>query len=191
VKRTGRPPRAVYEEKKKCGRCGEIIVGVVPRKEGGKPLCRSCAYMESKLLEEQVTQITIDDTPPVILTPQEKAIQVGAWVALVLSLLFLFYRVQIDYQVFKPAQPHRLGTYETNAGTDKCIEELWQISRMMQDGKLTETMPLCPVTLKSYVMVKTDENTVITCPNPGEHGIENLYVSRKSPVPVVVTRVEK
>jgi hypothetical protein len=85
----------------------------------------------------------------------------------------------------KEGQPLRYGTYATDAQADQCIKNLWQISRMIQDGKKPPSDMICPVSKKPYEIRDTGEDIVVRCPNPALHGFKEIQVSKRRPVPEV------
>ncbi|MCK4532246.1 hypothetical protein KAU39_00540 [bacterium] len=83
----------------------------------------------------------------------------------------------------------RKGAIKTDVKTDKCIKNLWQISRMIQEDSLSEMALVCPVSKKPYIVQQKDENTIVFCPNPNRHGKRGyraIRVSRFSPIPEVL-----
>jgi hypothetical protein len=85
----------------------------------------------------------------------------------------------------KEGQPLRYGTYATDAQADQCIKNLWQISRMIQDGKKPPPDMVCPVSKKPYEIRDTGADIVVSCPNPALHGFKKIQVSKRRPVPEV------
>ena len=83
----------------------------------------------------------------------------------------------------KEGQPLRYGTYATDEQADQCIKNLWQISRMLQDGTAPPSDMVCPVSTKPYNIRDTGEDVVVRCPNPELHGLKQIQVSKKHPVP--------
>ena len=83
-------------------------------------------------------------------------------------------------------QPIRKGTYETDSVTDECIKNLWEASRMLQEGKLPDGSLVCPLSGEPYTVIDDANNPTVVCPNPGEHGLVQLRVSRMFPRPEVI-----
>ena len=46
--------------------------------------------------------------------------------------------------------------------------------------------PLCPLSRKTYLIIEGENDIQINCPNPGEHGLKRLSVSRKRPIPLAL-----
>ncbi|MDF1535837.1 MAG: hypothetical protein P1S46_04955 [bacterium] len=177
--------RIIYEEKPLCGRCGADIVGVIPRWRNEKPLCRECTFeLEQLAAKPRVRGISVEEKEP--LTPEEKQRRAVLFGVLAVALLALGLRTWYIAPLLKSPQPLRHGTFETDAGTDRCIEELWKISRQLQDKKLSSPMPLCPLSGKPYEVIEVENDTIVNCPNPGEHSLTRLGVSRKKPIPLAL-----
>jgi hypothetical protein len=69
---------------------------------------------------------------------------------------------------FQPLRPLRMGTYQTDKATDKCIENIWKIA----SGNSKKTY--CPVSKAPYK--ETEKG--IYCPNPEKHGFKNIYFDK-------------
>jgi len=82
-------------------------------------------------------------------------------------------------------QPLRYGTYATDEQTDQCIENLWHISRMLQDGTALPSDIVCPLSNKPYEIRESGADIVVRCPNPELHGCKELRVSTRHPVPEI------
>lgn len=190
--------RVVYEEKPMCGRCGAGIVGVIPKKLDGKPLCRECAFeLEQMALKSggKVTSVEIKEP----LTPEEKQRRITLGIVLGVLILFMGWRIYALAPMVAPEKVLRHGTLNTDAVTDRCIEQLWALSRLLQEGKLPDTLPSCPLSGRSYLLVTTSGeedfgdsgDTEIRCPNPEEHRLASLSVSLHQPVPRAVALGER
>jgi len=175
--------RIVYEEKPLCGRCGAGIVGVIPKRRDGKPLCRECAFeLEQMTLQTGGGKIEteVESTP---LTPEEKTRRIALISLLAVTVLILLIRIYTIAPLLQAPKPLRQGVTATDSTTDKCIEQLWRLSRNLQDGQLPNILPLCPKSFKQYIVTELTDDTIISCPAPGEHGLEKLTVSLSSPIP--------
>ena len=77
------------------------------------------------------------------------------------------------------------GTYTTDAATDKCIKNLWQLAYELQQGKKGAGENLvCPASGKAYKVIP-GPNPEIHCPNPGRHGFQDVSISKSNPVPTL------
>ncbi len=175
--------RVAYEEKPLCGRCGAGIVGVIPKRRDGKPLCRECAFeLEQMTLQTGGGKIEteVESTP---LTPEEKTRRIALISLLAFTVLILLIRIYTIAPLLQAPKPLRQGVTATDSTTDKCIEQLWRLSRNLQDGQLPNILPLCPKSFRQYIVTELTDDTIISCPAPGEHGLEKLTVSLSSPIP--------
>lgn len=86
----------------------------------------------------------------------------------------------------KEEKPIRYGTYSTDAQTDQCINNLWHISKLLQQGKLPGKDIVCPVSKNPYVVTTIEGDVVVRCANPELHGLKGIRVSEKGPVPVLI-----
>lgn len=198
AKRDQKLERVVYEEKPQCGRCGAEIVGVIPKKLDGKPLCRECAFeLEQMVLKSGGKVTSVETKEP--LTPEEKQRRITLGIALGVLVLFLGWRIYAIAPVVAPEKVLRHGTTKTDAVTDRCIQQLWELSRLLQDQKMPGTLPSCPLSGRPYLLVTTSAkddfgdtgDTVIRCPNPEGHNLASLSVSLHHPVPSVMALGER
>ena len=186
VRGSKKPGRIIYEEKPQCGRCGAGIVGVIPRRWDGKPLCRECAFeLEELSLKSQGKKIVFEEEKPPP-TPEELQRRTLLLCILSVVVLVLLFRIYTIAPMLQPPKPIRIGVKVTDSVTDRCIEQLWILSRKLQDGELPETLPVCPLSSRQYIVNELTEDTVITCPNPAGHGLKALRVSLDSPIPNAV-----
>jgi hypothetical protein len=178
--------RVVYEEKPHCVKCGAEIVGVIPRLWDSKPMCRECTFeLELQAAKPDAGRFKVEDEKEP-LTPEEKQRRAIIFGILTVAFLALGLRGLAIAPLLKPAQPLRHGTFETDSTTDRCINELWKLSRLLQDRRLSSPMPLCPLSGKAYLLIEGENDTQISCPNPEEHGLTRLGVSRKRPIPLAL-----
>ena len=184
------PDRVIYDEKPVCGRCGNTIIGVVSRVRDGKPLCRDCIFELDQLARKPGGRIIVEEAKP-SLAPEEKIQRRILWGALAVITLIFILRIAAIAPVFQPEKPLRNGPSNTDRLTDRCIEELWKLSKQLQENTLPESFPLCPASGRPYVLVQEGEDTVILCPTPEEHGFVRLSVSRNSPAPLVLSGDEQ
>ncbi len=69
---------------------------------------------------------------------------------------------------------------------DLCTANLWQISSLIQTDQWPAPNFYCPVTRADYATRSDDGNTVVSCPNPEQHGLKSLRVSKKAPSPEAI-----
>ena len=109
------------------------------------------------------------------------------WGGLVLGLSLMAIQFPKIIKTFYPEyRPVRLGAGNTDQGTDRCLENLWLISRDMQQGKTPGENLVCPVCGRPYRVEETNGNMTVSCPCPRAHGVSGLGVSSDRPVPEVV-----
>jgi hypothetical protein len=175
--------KIVYEEKPICGRCGAGIVGVIPRRLDGKPLCRECAFeLEQMRIKSgsDVTEVEKVEVPPTREEINRRNVLIGV---LALTVLFLLIRIYTIAPMLQPPKPLRQGVTATDSLTDSCIKQLWMLSRNLQEAKMPNILPICPKSSKQYIVTELEDDTIISCPAPREHGLSKLTVSLSSPIP--------
>lgn len=180
-----KPEMIIYDEKPACGRCGSTITGVVSSTWDGKPLCRECAFdLGEKARRPRKRLVIREETFPS--AQGEKARRRAALGFIGLVAVVFLWRIFAVAPLLKPAQPLRNGTYRTDRLADECISQLWELSKLLQEDRLPDTLPLCPQSGRPYVLTREGDDTVISCPNPAEHGLEALWVSRFLPPPTAI-----
>lgn len=175
--------RVVYEEKPLCGRCGAGIVGVIPKWKDEKPLCRECSFeLEQIALKPGGKRIEVEaERAP--LTPEERNKRIALISLLSVVIIFLLFRIYSIAPMLQAPKPLRQGVAATDSLTDKCIEQLWVLSKDLQEKKLPGTLPSCPKSSRPYIVTELADDTIISCPDPGEHALSKLTVSLSSPIP--------
>jgi len=183
--------RIVYEEKLLCGRCGAGIVGVIPKWRDKKPMCRECAFELEQMALKPGGKMVEAKEEKAPLSPEEKNRRIALIGVLAVTILILLVRIYTIAPMFEAPKPLRQGVKVTDALTDKCIEQLWKLSRNLQDGKLPNILPLCPKSSKQYIVTELTDDTIISCPTPSEHGLAQLIVSLSSPTPKALAGDER
>jgi len=163
----------------KCRRCSAPLNGAAP--EG--PEARYCAHCQIALAEEQIAADADKDKAD---EPQKRK---WLWPVVKIAVLLMALGV-IAFQyprlmtAFETPKPIRQGSYATDAGTDRCIGNLWLISKGLGEGKKAPEQGLvCPVSGQPYLVEDVEGNRIVRCPDPKRHGLSILRVSRKNPVP--------
>lgn len=102
------------------------------------------------------------------------------YIALLLACAVVFYRGFPELAAASFSQkPLRTGPYGTDAKTDACIANLWELAAAMRAGsKLPQRV--CPASGKPYSV----EKGVVSCPTPGLHGAARLYADSRTVMPV-------
>jgi hypothetical protein len=79
------------------------------------------------------------------------------------------------------------GAGAVDSETEACIDTLWRISSLVQQGEPAEAiahMPFRePVTHAPYVVAMEDGVVVVACPNPGAHDLRRLRITAAAPMP--------
>ena len=107
-------------------------------------------------------------------------------VLLLLAGILLFQLPRVIGSLDQKERPLRKGTFATDARTDSCIQDLWQISRGLQEGKLPGPEMRCPASQKPYEIIRTEDDIIVRSPLPERYGYKEIRVSRKNPVPEIV-----
>jgi hypothetical protein len=157
-----------------CKKCGKIV-------DKDQVYCSQCTIA---LAEENITEPS-EDTQKQPLPARSRTKVIAQWIVLLVCLTIIAFQMQKMFTAFKGDQPIRHGTYETDAQTDQCINNLWHISKLLQEGKLPGNDIVCPASGKQYAIVTVREDTGARCPNPELHGFREISVSRHSPCPEV------
>lgn len=167
------------KQKNLCQVCGKPVTGDIQPDDRGEVLCRQCVIEQ---LEQDLWQA------PEVLPHPKRARETRSWRILIVILVILGVGI-IAYQApklllaFKDPKPVRMGTYETDETTDRCIRNLWQQAYLIQQGRPDDSRYIvCPATGKSYVFTR-GPNPEIHCPNPDRHGFRDIVVTKKNPVP--------
>jgi hypothetical protein len=183
ARRVEKLERVVYEEKPQCGRCGAGIVGVIPKWRNEKPLCRECAFELEQMNLRPAGKMIAVDTEKTPLTSEEKNKRIALISLLGVVILILLIRIYTIAPLLQAPKPIRQGVTATDSLTDECIEQLWRLSKNLQDGKKLNLLLLCPRSSRQYIITELTDDTIISCPTPEEHGLAKLTVSRRSPIP--------
>ena len=109
------------------------------------------------------------------------------WLVLIVCVGVTLYQApDLILAVTKEEKPLNKGVVKTDALTDQCIRNLWQVSKDLQEGKMPGHNLRCPASNKPYDVVKTGDDIIVRSPNPELYGFKEIRVSRKSPVPEIV-----
>ena len=141
---------------------------------------------------EDFTKVEAERREELEIRKAEEAKKNNAWIAcqwiiLIVCIGITFFQVpKLISTLNKEEKPLRRGTFDTDERTDECIRNLWQISRLVQEGKMPEDDLVCPASKKPYEVVKTEEDVIVRSPNPELYGFRDIRVSKKNPVPEIV-----
>ena len=161
----------------KCRKCGAPMSEEAP--EGTDDLY--CARCRIAMAEEMIAEDKIKSDLP----QKRKWLWPVLKIAIgIISLGIIVFQYSKLVSVFDKPKPIRQGSYATDVGTDRCIHNLWLISKGLGEGrKAPEEGLICPVSGKPYLGDVVDGNRVVSCPDTQRHGLSILQVSRKNPVP--------
>jgi len=159
-----------------CKGCGKQLGA----DEHGAEYCSSCMIERA---EEYVPEAP--QKPQIKRERKSRVWLVVQVVIIVIGLAIMALQAPRLTAALKEGQPLRYGTYATDAQTDQCIENLWHISRMLQDGTAPPSDMVCPLSNKPYDIRESGEDIVVRCPNPELHGLKQIQVSKRHPVPEV------
>jgi hypothetical protein len=127
---------------------------------------------------------------PVEMTRLRRFQKTRAWkmlfaVLVMTGLGIIAYQIPGLIAAFRDPKPVRMGTYETDETTDRCIRNLWQQAYLVQQGRSDAARyVVCPATGRPYVF-KREPDQEIHCPNPDRHGFRDIVVTRLKPVPAL------
>ncbi len=155
-----------------CSRCG------APLEEGQPDLCLACAMaaadarVEARPATPEPEAKRLRGVPPAVL-----------YAICILCLVVIAWRGPAFVQSLQPQHPIRTGIYTTKGDCDACVENLWMFSAALIDGNELPADLVCPATSKPYVVTASADGTVVSCPNPDEHGLSALLVGRGVRIP--------
>ncbi len=159
--------------------CGECAAA------GGK--CRVCAAMDAAGDIRQQDDARAEELAERDARRRKMATAKTAvlWLIVLVCLAATLWQLPAAKESLEPPKPLRSGTYHTDAVADACITNLWQISKSLQQREPVNAALVCPLTKAPYVTRNSNGLTVYACPNPNQHGLRSLAVSRRDPVPTV------
>jgi len=105
---------------------------------------------------------------------------------LLLCLIILAIKIPMTFQALEEKQPLRIGTYETDHETDECIKILWNISKLIQEGKRPGEEFICPKSGKAFQIIESDTDIIVRNPAPELYGFKDIRVSKMKPVPELI-----
>ena len=165
-----------------CENCGETFPKDEQDSDSKQPYCSRCMV---EIAEQYVPETS--DLSKLNWVRRSRIGVVLLWVTLFACISIIAIQVPKFISAFiQEEKPIRYGTYSTDAQTDQCIKNLWRIARLLQEGKQPGTDLVCPETGRAYVVEIGEDDTMVSCPNPGAHGLSEIRVSRKRPVPEVI-----
>lgn len=177
----------------RCVQCRRPLCGTcaIPQK-GGTFICSRCAALQAAddasrgIDRRQAEKDTRQQKSMEKKEKKKKRMVALKWAVLAVCLAVMAMQAPRFLSMFEGEKPIRNGTYATNGNADKCIQNLWSMSRRLQEGKSPGKDLVCPETGRAYIVTTGEDDTVVTCPNPEVHALTKMSVSRKHPVPRIV-----
>ncbi|MEI6314587.1 MAG: hypothetical protein WCO89_06935 [Syntrophus sp. (in: bacteria)] len=164
-----------------CKGCGKPVTGNV-EKQPGKEVDIYCSQCMMNRAERYIKD-TPEEKPKLQRFRETLAWKIAMIIVLLVCLGVLAYQAPRIWTAFKEPKPIRMGSYETDEVTDKCIKNLWQLAYLIQQGRPAAGQTLvCPASGKPY-LIKPGANPEAHCPNPVTHGFRDIVVTKKTPVP--------
>jgi len=176
-----------------CSQCQKPLCDecALPQKDGTFICTRCIALTAARDSARGVERRTEEKDGRVKQKAARKKRKARLWTGIVLavgiiSIGVICFQAPELMSLFKEDWPIRQGTYRTDEKTDQCIRNLWEIARLLQEGKPPGGHIRCPLSHKAYVIIHTKDDVVARCPSPGLHGFREIRVSRKHPVPELI-----
>ena len=146
--------------------------------EHGAEYCSSCMIERA---EEYVPEAP--ERPQIKRERKSRAWVVVQVAIIVIGVVVMALQTPRLIAALKEGHPLRQGSYATDAQTDQCINNLWHISKFLQEGRLHTNGMTCPLSNKPYEIRESGADIVVRCPNPALHGLKQIQVSKGHPVP--------
>jgi hypothetical protein len=165
------------DELEKCSKCGAELSS-----EAVDGVCVQCqiAGVEEKIPEPE-PQIPNDAA-----SPFGKFWKYARWGVIAVCLGVGVYYLLDARDLLADKKPIRNGSYNTDAVTDQCIQNLWKAAALMQSGKPIPKKLVCPACGKPYIVTVKEDETIVSCPDPAKHGCTTLTVNSKNHIPEVI-----
>ena len=158
-----------------CSKCG------APLSDEKGSLCMQCSIenIEESIPEQKKRENSSSAS-------SSKIWRYARWGIILTAIIFSIYSFLKVKKILNSERPIRNGSYETDAVTDECIQNLWQAAAFLQSHKKIPHDLVCPLCHKPY-NVRTDRNgvTFVSCPDPDAHGCSEIAVNSKNLIPEV------
>ena len=177
-----------------CSQCKKPLCDQCAIREGAETfICSGCAALRAARDAVQDVEQRIDEKESKTQAREEKKKRksmlwiVLQWVILAACVSVIAFQAPKLISTFTETEkPIRHGTYTTDAQTDQCINNLWHISRLLQQGELPGNDIVCPLSKKPYKVTVLEDDVVVRCPNQEQHGFREIRVSKKNPIPELI-----
>jgi hypothetical protein len=168
-----------------CSNCNSPLCDTcIFSKEGDVLMCARCSALsavtdfgtaeESKV--EQDKQVEVDKENS---GGRSKKVQVA-----IIAIALFIVPIQF-YNLLKGPKPYVIDKTDLEEVTDFCILNLWKISEQLQQGILPGKEFRCPFGGQTYIVTHTEDDIIVSDPNPKLHDHTEFRVSKKEPVPVL------
>lgn len=184
-------PRSVAEFH--CSECNIAMCGLCNvSKAGEPPLCRQCeAHLEESdskshesSLEDKQEKLRRAEEEYVqkIQKPQRQKVvlQVGVIVLAVFISTFQFYRLETSNQ------DYAIDLSDEFEIADECIQILFDVGDLLEQEALLDERLSCPGSNETLRITRSQDNVVVTVPNPERYGFSEMSVSLNNPIPDLV-----
>ncbi len=109
------------------------------------------------------------------------------WFVAAVSVVVLLIQLPMLRASFASKASLHAGVAVDDPSAEKCIDTLWEISALVQQGESAEALRRLafdePVTHARYAITNEDGGVVVACPNPQAHGLTRLRVTEDAPMP--------
>jgi len=175
-----------------CSHCKQYLCDqcAIPRDKGH--ICSRCVALEAakeaadgidhRLEEKRKKAKTLEERKKL----KKILWHAWQWGFVVIGLCVMAYQVPDLINVLKDEKPLRNGTYNTDVKTDDCIRKLWEVAKLLQEGKSPGEDLTCPASKKPFIITEEKKDLVARSPNPELYGFREIRVSKKRPVPEVI-----
>ncbi|MBW1702469.1 MAG: hypothetical protein JRJ69_01930 [Deltaproteobacteria bacterium] len=177
-----------------CSQCKKPLCVQCAIREGAETfICSRCAALKASQDAVQDVEQRIEEKESKSRDREEKKKRKSRlWIAAQLIILFVCVSIvvvqapKLISAFTEKEKPFRYGTYSTDSRTDQCINNLWRISKLLQQGQMPGKDIVCPVSKRPYMVTTVDGDLVVRCPNPVLHGFEEIMISKTNPMPELI-----
>ena len=156
----------------KCSKCGAAL------SDNDGPFCIQCRI--------EGIEDTIPEQKEKNISSNSNIWKYARWVIIAISLSVCAYFLLNMQKIMSPEKPIRNGSYDTDALTDECIQNLWRTAALLQSHKKIPEELRCPLCKKAYIVTKNRKGIItVSCPDPAGHKCTKLEVNSKTLVPEV------
>jgi CheY-like chemotaxis protein len=181
----------------RCGRCGNSFCAqcLTLTEPDGSRYCNKCAFKSAveTSVEDQAEKEAEQRERGAARESREQKRERRRKVILLTGIGACLLIIAFQLSPFSPRgigglrqRPARFGPMATDSKTDQCLNNLWEIARMLQEGEELDPSLKCPASGKPYKVSFERGKIIVRCPTPGRHGVSELLVSKDPPIPEVM-----